>query len=295
MKSCHFSNRPLMVNNYTLGNTKKIYKEGKKGLDCGSIFKGNQGYYNTSFNESHLKIKEDIYFEIIRLVRSKHKTLTSSGRPSLRRIYGLETHLIALFINDSGEWMTVGFDGSGISSPDIYFNAYCSYLLKQEYNYPNFSGDQLRTNRNKTRINENINKIYSDKQLKLSVLASSHLNKDQLNRFMEYSKYLTGRYNKGKKIYNITQFHPIGMRCRTANCASFLLYVFHDILSHDLLLPIFPSTIKVKNKNRNNFTKTARKKNSSSKKNNLNRLRSRYESLNANTRFTLTGYPKLIE
>ena len=36
------------------------------------------------------------------------------------------------------------------------------------------------------------------------------------------------------------------MRCRTANCASFLLYVFQDILDHDSLSAITPSTVLVK-------------------------------------------------
>ena len=152
MKSCHFNNRPLRVNNFSLQGPHRTFAEDIEVLDCGSIIDKNYD----------LKIKVGTYFEIIKLIKSKHKKLSSSGHSNLGRRYTHTSHLIALFINDAGEWMTVGFDGMGISSPDIYFKMDCNYLLRQEYLDPDINGSQLRTNRSKETI-QNIQNIYTER------------------------------------------------------------------------------------------------------------------------------------
>ena len=192
----HFNNRPLRVNNFSLQGPHRTFAEDIEVLDCGSIIDKNYD----------LKIKVGTYFEIIKLIKSKHKKLSSSGHSNLGRRYTHTSHLIALFINDAGEWMTVGFDGMGISSPDIYFKMDCNYLLRQEYLYPDINGSQLRTNRSKETIRKNIHNIYTERQLKLSVVSSSYLNKDQLSRFIEYGEYLSVYRNKRKEYIEVYKF-----------------------------------------------------------------------------------------
>ena len=171
LKSCNYKiNDEFKLSNFTITNSLNRYKTRNSkgdllGLSCNSIFHNNKKYTNVN----DLKIKPGMYFEIIKLVKSQHKDLVR-GRFDPKRTFNTNNHLIVLFISDEGEWMTAGFDPAGITSPDRYFNMKCNYLLKQEYDFPEKSGSELRTNRNKRRINESIDSIYTDKQFQLSVV-----------------------------------------------------------------------------------------------------------------------------
>lgn len=246
-----------------------------KRLNCESIFK------NGTNHRDGLNIEVGTYFEIIKLVKSQHKVIASTGKITPDRLFNPSTHLIALFIKEiDGEmrWMTLGIDPNGLASPDFLFTMKCNNLLKQEYKYSNLHGRNLRTNRKRgSRVNQSLENMYphQEKQMKLSVVASSTLNQGQYDRLME-SFQETPEY----KIY---QFHPIAQKkCTSVNCASYLLYIFQDILGHQPGMPISAITVETKKPNRNRFKRAVRNGNVS-----------QFKSLVANRMFERTNYPKI--
>jgi len=303
LKSCRYKFNRMKISDFTIlniNNTNMEYKNktqkkhNSKGLylklACGSIFIDPLKKGKKKFLKDNLKIEKGIYFEIIKLVKSKHKKLID-GKFDTSRTFSFNNHLIILFINEKGEWMTAGFDPVGITSPDRYFNMKCNYLLKQEYNYPNLNQYELRTNRKSSRITEHINNIYSEKQLQISVVASSHLTEEQYDRFLSITDILTpNNLSIQRKKYSGFQAHPLdSITCKTANCASFLLYVFHDILKHDTGMFINPTSIRTNNTDVNKFRSIVNK----SRNYGLNELKNIYKGLQANINFTMSGYPKL--